>query len=197
MTRTENYLPETGTSTARLVAFVHSLATDVECTTGHITEATGLDSQTVTAVAETPVKHGMIVREKVGTRWLYRRGPTQVSDEFIRANSEGFKPVQIDPGLRETLLSLHPISRPDLSPRMITNTPIVAPAMEMREAMRRPPRREETAPLTAGLWSDGRLTIERDGSEPIVFTQTETFHLIKFLAACGRLRDILQGEAST
>ncbi len=98
----KDYLPTPGVVAAYVVGFLHSLAIGVEVDTGTIAEAIASSIPAVISGTGAAVSAGLIVREKVGNRYLWRRGPTQVPDAYIAEHMPKVK-VHIEPDLRKTL----------------------------------------------------------------------------------------------
>lgn len=68
------YTPQPGTIAARVIAFFALRPAGFEMTTGVLADELELDSNTLTPCLATPVKHGLLVRERRDGRMYWRRG---------------------------------------------------------------------------------------------------------------------------
>lgn len=121
---THEYTPSTGSVVAYVVSLLHSMPIGVELDTGTIAEALDCGIPNIISGTGAAVTHGYIIREKVGGRYLWRRGGSQVDDSFIAAHPPKNK-VNVDPSLRATLEAAA-ASRPP-APYVPASTPAPAP----------------------------------------------------------------------
>lgn len=206
---TNDYFPATGSDVAFVVAYLHSLPVGDEVGTGVIAEATDIPISNIVGLTA-PVTHGFIKREKIGARYLWSRGPTQVPDEFIAAHPTK-RHVDYDRNPRARLAAMpsavtentRSLSDRFSAPRVVPDGHDSAIVLTARNALVGAPQPErvtpqdtapvstETAPplrypkpvppaLRAGIWSDGSLAIERNGRIE-TYTPEETQYLLRFL----------------
>lgn len=195
----DDYLPQAGSLPARVVAYLHSLPIGTEIGTGQIAEALDVSVVLASTATETPLKHGLIVCDNVGHRRWWKRGPTQVPDEFIAAHPPkrhvetrqrpAVEPMSATPGRTES--NIEPLAPgDDMPPAMLARDALLRPrTVVMRDDAPTPPEpeaRKARAPartavdLRFGIFSDGSFTMERGGRVE-TFTYDETRVLMRFL----------------
>ncbi len=177
------YAPRAGSAPALVIEHLQGLSPGAELPTAVLAEAVDIESACLPSCLEYAVKHGMLAREKRGTRLYWRLGngvPLPVPDD--------------DDPPRQRVVKTEGAALPDL-PRWpgLDTLPPPAPAPKKRGpkpgtgAMQLVPRCGDavgSAVLRIALWSDGQFVIER-GSERIEFTRHETQQIVGYLDRLG------------
>lgn len=187
---------------AYAVAALHSLPIGAEVDTSSLADAIGTTISNIISGCGAAVAHGLIVREKVGARYLWRRGPAQIDDAFIQGHPSKNR-LSVDTTLRATLSAADAASKSvengtlSLSerfeaPRVLPDDPGISIVMQARDGIAQDTaiaelcktksrvRPATNAPIRCGLFSDGALSIERGGRTE-TYTTDEVTILVRFL----------------